>query len=247
MRPSLTVLALALAPLPAAADTVLTLQNHSDEMVMMGQRTPAQDNQHFYWFGDQAMRYDMGDTSVITSLEAKKLYVVNHLEKTYSPIDLPFDFKSLVGPEMAPMMDQMMQMMAPKVTVTPGTRTGEFGGYACTYSQMTMSMAMMQSTSEMCLSNGVPIDFERYEELTQMRGELAPNSAWLKEMAAKLDGFPVRTDTTMSVMGSTFNSWQELQSVEQKSAPEGHYAPPVGYKEVKYDPMAQQQPKKKRK
>jgi hypothetical protein len=241
------VLALVLLAAPVLADTVVTLKNHADEMSFMGQTTPAQDNVHTYWFGADATRYDMGDNSVIANLEAKKLYIVNHLEKTYSTIDLPFSFKNLVSPEMAPMMDQMMQMMSPKVTITQSDRTGSFGGYSCKYAQMTMSMAMMQMTSDMCLSEQVPIDYARYKELYEMRGELMPNASWMKEMAEKLKGFPVRSDSTMTMMNSSFKSWQELESVEQKSAPDGLYAPPADYKEIKYDPMAAQQPKKKKK
>lgn len=242
-------LALALAAIaaPAAADTVITLKNHADEMSFMGQKTPAQDDLHHYWFGDDATRYDMGDSSVLANLGRKQLYIVNHLDKTYSTIDLPFSFKSLVGEEMAPMMDQMMQMMAPKVTVTPSDRTGSFGGYSCEYAQVTMSMAMMQTQMDMCLSEGLPIDYQRYKELYAMRGELGMNQSWMKEMVDKLRGFPVRSDSTMTMMGKTFKSWQELESVDQKSAPAGHYEPPSGYKEIKYDPMtAQQPPKKKR-
>ena len=240
-------LALALATGPAVADTVITLKNHADEMSFMGQKTPAQDNLHEYWFGDDATRYDMGDSSVIANLGRKQLYIVNHLEKTYSTIDLPFSFKSLVGEEMAPMMDQMMQMMSPKVTVTPSDRTGSFGSYSCKYAQMTMAMAMMQTTMDMCLSEGLPIDYQRYKELYAMRGELGMNMSWMKEMVDKLHGFPVRSDSTMTMMGSTFKSWQELESVDQQSPPAGHYEAPAGYKEIKYDPMAAQQPPKKKK
>jgi hypothetical protein len=249
MRRFVTALALVVAaPLPAAADTVLTLRNHSDEVVMMGQKTPAQDNEFRYWFSDDSTRYDMGDdTSIIMSLEAKKLYVVNHLEKNFSAIDLPFDFKSLVGPEMAPMMEQMMKMMAASVTVTPTERTGEFGGYACKYSKVDISMAMMQMNMDQCLSEKMPIDYARYQALAKAQAEMVPNGSWMKELAEKLKGFPVRSETTTTVMGKSFQSWQELKSVEEKSAPAGFYAPPAGYMEVKFDPMAQQQPKKKRK
>jgi len=248
MRRIVTVLALLVAPLPAAADTVLTLRNHSDEIVMMGQKTPAQDNEFRYWFSDDATRYDMGDdTSVILSLEAKKFYVVNHLEKSFSAIDLPFDFKSLVGPEMAPMMEQMMKMMAASVTVTPTGRHGEFAGYPCKYSQVVVSMAMMQMNMDQCLSDKMPIDYARYKSLATAQAEMVPNGSWMKDLADKLQGFPVRSETTTTVMGKSFKSWQELQSVEEKSAPAGFYAPPPGYQEVKFDPMAQQQPKKKRK
>jgi len=99
----------------------------------------------------------------------------------------------------------------------------------------------------MCLSEGLPIDYQRYKELYAMRGELGMNMSWMKEMVDKLHGFPVRSDSTMTMMGSTFKSWQELESVDQQSPPAGHYEAPAGYKEIKYDPMTAQQPPKKKK
>jgi hypothetical protein len=69
---------------------------------------------------------------------------------------------------------------------------------------------------------------------------MMPNGSWMKEMVDKLEGFPVRSESTTTMMGKSFKSWQELESVDEKSAPAGFYAPPVGYKEVKFDPMAQQ-------
>jgi hypothetical protein len=248
MRRFVLSLALALGALPVAADTVLTIKNHSDEVTMMGQKTPAQDNEFRYWFSDDATRYDMGeDTSIVMQLAQKKLYVINHAEKNYSAIDLPFDFKSLVGPEMAPMMDQMMKMMAATVTVTPTDRTGEYGGYACRYSKVNIAMTMMQMEMDQCLSERVPIDYERYKTLAEAQAEMIPSGGWMKELIEKLKGFPVRTESTTTMMGKSFGSWQELQAVEEKRAPEGFYAPPAGYKEIKYDPMAQQQQQKKRK
>lgn len=239
-------LAVALAPMPAAADTVLTIRNHSDEVVMMGQKTPAQDNQFKYWFADDATRYDMGeDTSIIMNLGDKKLFVVNHLEKSFSTIELPFDFKSLVGPEAAPMMEQMMKMMAATVTVTPTDKTGEYGGYSCKYSKVAISMAMMQMNMDQCLTDRMPIDYARYKALATAQAEMVPNGSWMKELADKLQGFPVRTESTMTMMGKSFKSWQELESVAEQSAPGGFYAPPAGYKEIKFDPMAQQAKRRK--
>lgn len=233
--------------LPAAADTVLTLANHSDEIVMMGQKTPAQDNEQQYWFTDDATRFDAGDTSIVMRLDSKKLYVLNHSEKSYSTIDLPFDFKSLVGPEMAPMMDQMMKMMAASVTVTPSDRAGEFAGYGCRYSQVDVSMAMMQMSIDQCLSEKMPIDYSRYQALAEAQAEMIPNGSWMKELAEKLQGFPVRSETTTTMMGKSFQSWQELKSVEEKSAPAGFYAPPPGYKEIRFDPMAAQAQQRRKK
>jgi hypothetical protein len=234
-----SALALALSALPAGADTVLTIANHSDAFSMMGQTTPAQDNTFYYWFGADATRYDMDETSVILRLDQKKFYLVNHDEKTFSAMDLPIDFEKLVGPEMAPMMQQMAKMMAATTTVTPSDRTGSFAGYSCRYQRVDISMAMMQTSMEMCTTEELPIDYPKYREIALAQSELAANQAWMRDLAEKVKGFPLRTDTTATVMGKAMKSWQELKSVEEKAAPAGHYEPPAGYREVKFDPMAQ--------
>lgn len=238
---AVTALALALTALPAGADTVLTIANHTDAFSMMGQTTPAEDNTFYYWFGADATRYDMDETSVILRLDQKKFYLVNHDEKTFSAMDLPIDFEKLVGPEMAPMMQQMAKMMAATTTVTPSDRTGSFAGYSCRYQRVDISMAMgMQTSMEMCTTEELPIDYPKYREIALAQSELAANQAWMRDLAEKVKGFPLRTDSTVTMMGKPMKSWQELKSVEEKAAPAGHYEPPAGYREVKFDPMAQQ-------
>ena len=235
---ALTLL-LSLASVPVGADMMLTIANHSDAFSMMGQTTPAEDNTFTYWFGAEATRYDMDETTVILRLDQKKFYLVNHGEKTFSAMDLPIDFEKLVGPEMAPMMQQMAQMMAATTTVTPSDRTGTYAGYSCKYYRVDISMAMMQTSMDMCTSEELPIDYPKYRELSIAQSELAANVSWMRDLAEKVKGFPLRTDTTATVMGKAMKSWQELKSVEEKAAPAGHYEPPAGYREVKFDPMAQ--------
>lgn len=226
---------------PSTADQVLTIANHTDEFSVMGRTTPAQDVTHTYWFADDATRYDAGDTSVIMRLQEKKLYFLNHDEKNYAELDLPIDFEQLVGPEMAPMMEQMTKMMAATVKVTSTDRSGEFAGYSCTYSKVEVSMGMMQMTSDSCISKELPIDYSRYQALAEAQAEMLPNQDWLKEMTEKLQGFPVRTESTATVMGNEQKSWQELQSVEERDAPAGHYEPPAEYQKVEYNPMEEMQ------
>jgi len=233
---------------PASADTVVTMLQHTDAFSMMGQTTPAQDVNQESWFGTDGMRVDAGETTMILRLDRKKFYIVNHPEKNYSAMDLPFDFKQLVGPEMAPMMDQMMKMMAATVTVTPLGRSGEFAGFACNYVQVNIAMSMMQISMDQCVTDKLPIDYSRYKSLIESQAELTAQSGWMKELAEKVQGYPVRSDSTTTMMGKTHKMWQELKSVEERTAPAGHYDPPAGYQEVKFDPMAQQaRPAKKSK
>lgn len=235
----------ALVAVPATADNVLTMANHTDAMTMMGHTTPAKDSVYEYWFGDQGLRYNMDDNTVILRLDTKKFYLVNHLEKTYSTMDLPFDFKKLVGPEMAPMMDQMMKMMAASVTVTPSERTGNYAGFACTFTRVTIKMSMMEVNSDECLTESLPIDYSRYKSLVEAQSELSMNSQWMKDMVEKVHGFPVYTESNTSMMGKSFASRMELKSAENRPAPPGQYDPPAGYREVKYDPMAAGQARRK--
>ncbi|MCZ7597890.1 MAG: DUF4412 domain-containing protein [Gammaproteobacteria bacterium] len=203
-------LALSVAVNPAAADKVLTIANHTGRLLDDGPVHPAEDDTYTYWFGGDSIRYDMDETSVILRLDQKKFYFVNHDEKTYSTMTLPIDFEQLVGPEMAPMMQQMAQMMAAMTSVTPLDRSGSYAGHACKFYRVDISMAMMQTSMEMCTTEELPIDYPKYRELALAQAELAANQAWMRDLAEKLQGFPLRTDTTTTVMGKQMKSWQEL-------------------------------------
>jgi hypothetical protein len=227
-----------IATAPAAADWLLTLKSHTDAAQMMGQTTPAKDEVYLYWFGADAIRQDTGEMSTITRFDQKKLYWINHTEKSFSAIDLPVDFKKLVPPEMAPMMEQMATMMGGSARITPSDRAGSFAGFDCKFSRVDVDMSMMQMAMDMCLSEKLPVDYRRYQSMVESRAELLPSTKWMKELA-KLQGFPVRSDSTTTVMGKSFKSYQELVSSEEKAAPAGTYEPPAGYTEKAFDPMGQ--------
>ena len=233
-------LATALAA-PALADKVLTIASHTDAFSMMGQTQPAKDETYRYWFGADAIRYDAGTTSFIVDMARMKMYFVNHDDKDYSTIDLPVDFKKLVGPEMAPMMEQMAKMMTATVNVTPTDRTGTYAGVGCTWSKIEVSMQMMQMAQDSCLTEELPIDYSRYKELSASQAEMMMNQQWMKDLAEKVKGFPLRTESTTTIMGKPLKGWQELKAIADEAPPAGHYAPPAGYKEIQYDPMAQAQ------
>ncbi len=235
-----TATALTLAALvaaPAAADRVVTIKSHTDAIAMMGQKTPATDETHKYWFGDDAVRYDAGDLSTVVRFDQKKLFWINHPEKQYSSIDLPIDFKKLVPPEMAPMMEQMAGMMSASAQVSETGKTGSYGGFDCTFYKVDISMAMMSTSMNTCVTKKLPIDYSRYQELVASQSEMFPNMKWMKELA-KLEGFPVRSESTTTMMGKSFGSWQEIVSSEEVSAPAGTYGPPAGYREQPFNPMA---------
>ncbi len=230
-------LAWTLAAAPATADRVLTLKSHTDAMSMMGQEVPAKTETHTYWFSDRALRYDAGDFSYVADFDGKKMVWINHPDKSYSTMDMPIDFKKIVPPEMAPMMEQMMGVMSSTAKVVDTGRSASYGGFDCSVYKVDISMAMMSSSMEVCVSKALPVDYSRYRELVESQANMFPNSKWMSELA-KIDGFPVRNDTTTTMMGKSFKSWQEIVSSEDRPAPAGTYAPPAGYQEKKFDPMS---------
>ena len=66
---------------PAAADQVLTLASHSDAMKMMGKTTPAKDETHTTGSARTACGTTWARSSVITRLDQKKFYIVNHTRR----------------------------------------------------------------------------------------------------------------------------------------------------------------------
>jgi len=238
LRPLVAVLTL-LAAAPLAADTVVTVKAHTDAA---GKRQPAKDEIQTYWFGDQAMRYDLGETSMILRIDRSKMYMVNHADRSFAEVDLPFDYKAALGAA-GPMMERMFEMMKPTVKVAKSDKKGSFAGYDCTYVnvEITMGMGNMKTSTDSCISDEVPVDYARYAKFAQAQAEMLPSSEWMKEMTEAIQGFPVRSDSTSTAMGKTFTSWTELQSVEEKAAPAGTYEAPEGYKKNEFNPMAQMQ------
>jgi len=224
---------------PLAADTVVTVKSHTDAM---SKKVPAQDDTQVQWFGEQGTRFDNGETSMIVRTDRNKAYMANHKDRSYVEIDLPIDVKAMMGAA-GPMMERMLEMMQPQVTVTETDRTGSDGGYDCKVVrlEMTISMGNSKTTSDSCVSSDVPIDFSRYEAFARAQADMMPQFKWMKEMMNVARGFPVRTDTTATFGGRTVTSWTEIEKVEEKAAPAGTYEPPAGYKKTEFNPMAQMQ------
>jgi hypothetical protein len=232
--------ALAALPAVAAADTLLVQKQHTDAMSMMGHQEPAKDETVELWISKNAIARRGGAVDTLVRFDDKKLYVINHAEKTYSTIQLPFDFKSLVPPEQQPMMEQMEKMMAMNVTVTPTSETKQIGSWSAKRYDIAVTMMGMKMDIVSWQSKDVAIDYPAYREFIKNSSSLQPRSDWMKKMA-EIEGYPVLQETKMTVMGSSFGTRSELVSASDKTPPPGTYEPPAGYREQKFDPMKNMQ------
>ena len=233
---SLAVAAVLASP-ALAGDLVVTTKKHDDAYSMMGQEQPAKDTTEVMWIGADRMRVDDGERVTLVRGDLKKMMILNLTAKTYSTIDLPLDMKKYLPAEAAPMMEQMASQM--KTTVTPTTETKQIGTWNATrYTVSTTSPMGMNITQEIWATKDVSMNAAMQDmRATLMSANPMISSGMVNEMK-KVEGFPVLTERTRSMMGSDAKSREEVVSIESKDAPEGTYDVPAGFTEKPFDPMA---------
>ena len=239
MRLVTTLALIAALSAPAfCADLVITRTKHSDAMKMPGQEQPAKDSTEVTWFGKDRMRTEDGDQVTIVRADLKKLYMLDMKAKTVTTIDLPFDMKKYMPPEMAPMLEQMMGQI--KVTVTPTTETKKIKDWNATKYTMTMSMPMGGSlTQDVWATKDIELDRAAFSELSGAMMSTAMGGASMAAEYKKVEGVTLLVEATTKMMGQSFKSREEVTSVESKDAPEGLYDVPKGYAEKPFDPMGE--------
>ncbi len=222
----------------AGADTLLTLRSHTDGFEVMGQKQEAKDTQVKMWVGQDRLRRDEDEQSMILRLDRNKLYILNHPAKTYSEVALPVDLRKLMPPGNEALADQVANGMKLDVQVKPGTETRKVGTWTGRRVDVAIRSAMgMKIDTILWVSQ----DVGAYKALNRLGAAIASlqpgATAWAKQLE-QIDGFPVRQESTVDALGAKFKTWEELVSVEAKDAAAGLYEPPAGYKAAPFNPIA---------
>lgn len=235
------VFSIILCPTQAKADIYIKKIKHTDAVTIMGQTQPAKDEEGATWMAKEKMREDEGENkTTIIRFDLNKIYVIDHTQKTYSEIDLPIDLEKMLPAEAKQMM-QMMQV-TPKVTETNETK--KIKDWNCKkyiveigISMMGMNMPMKM---EMWVSKDLGIDLKLYEKFyTEFLG-LQPMFKDFAEEFKKIEGYPVLTLFSMTMMGTETKYQEEVVSVEKKDAPAGTYDLIQGYSKTEtFNPFQQ--------
>jgi hypothetical protein len=219
----------------AGADTKIVQQTHQDAFSMMGRSQPAKDDAQVTWIGGDRMRVDQGESSMVVRLDLKKMFFLDHTNKTTSAVDLPLDLKQYLPPQMG---EQMLQMMKFDVTVTPRDETRTIGEWQTRRYDIAMKSAMITVESTYWVSSDIEINFALYNELYRQILAAQPGLAKLGEELTKIDGFPVVQEGVMkmSMMGdTTIGTSTTTTSIEEMSPPDGLYDPPSDYTDEPFD------------
>ena len=225
----------------AFADLKIVKIEHTDGFSAMGRTTPPVDHEQVTWIGNDRMRSDKGDTSTIIRLDQKKLYVLNHDEKTYNTLDLPIDIKKFLPPGMA---EQMMSMMTFEVTVTPVDETKMVGEWKARRYDVAMKSQMADIAMTMWATTDADFDKEAYYAMYEHLNSMSPGLEKMVDEMRKIDGLVIAEEgvTTMKVMGNTtIKRDSTASSIDDLDAPSGTYDPPADYTEKPFDFMGAMQ------
>ncbi|MFO7866919.1 MAG: hypothetical protein R6V02_08950 [Candidatus Aminicenantes bacterium] len=209
----------------SVADVYIKQNSHTDAIEMMGQSQPAEDEVNHLWLGDDKMAMHSEQQSIIIDLDAGKMMMIDHQDETYVEMELPLDMSKYFPPQMEQMMGQM------EVKVTPTTQSQTISGYKCTAFEVDINFMRMNMKQTVWASTDVPFDWKSYSEkmLPMMQQAMMRLGSEALDEFKKIEGFQIKTEMTMNMMGSEVNSYTEVVEIVDKSAPEGTYTFPEGY------------------
>jgi hypothetical protein len=229
----LIVLAAALAA-PALADTLLTMKSHTDPVM----NQPAKDETTTTWVGKDRLARLGGDSSFIIRADQNKIYIIDAAAKTYSELDLPVDLTKYFPPEMQAQIGAMLPQMKMTVKITPTDQARKIGNWNTRLYKAEIANAMgMKMDIDMWVTKDIAIDLAAYKSLANSLQGLQLGFEDVAREMAKIDGISVLTENTMSIMGNTVKSREEVVSAETKAAPAGTYDVPAGLTKETFNPM----------
>ena len=151
--------------------------------------------------------------------------MINHSTKTYVPMDLPLDISQYFPAQFS----QMMQGVTIKVNPTGETKT--IKSWKCDGYDVNMNIMMMNMKQKVWASKDVPFDWKAFNEkmLPQFTQAMMNIGGEAMDELKKMEGFQIRTEMSMGIMGAEMKSWTEVSEITEKSAPAGIYSIPEGY------------------
>ncbi len=217
------------SPVLALADIYVKKKVHSDEVSVMGQTQPATDLIAHQWLTDNKMANLTEDQSFIIDLEKNVVYWINNKKKSYMEITLPLDITKYL-PEQAA---QMMENMSFDVSVQPSEETLTIAGKKCKRYDLTMTIMTMMTVEmnmKIWATTDVPFDWKKFQDkMIQMINPMMPMGQDAIDAFMKIEGFHMKMEMVMNMMGADMKTYDEVVEITEKSAPPGTYSVPEGY------------------
>jgi hypothetical protein len=219
---------------PCLADVLITMKIQSDPIAEL--KVAAEEQTTTTWLGENKLREDGGDRSTIIDNDAKKLFILNHSRKSYFAFDIPIDLLAKVPEELRLQIEEANFRNKIEVEVTPMDESKEINGYRTKKYSIEVSGAnVLKMTRELWMAEDVGFDVEAYKSMMKTMLTAQPiGSEWMNKFW-DIKGFPVRSESSVEVMGQVVHTKEELISVEEKQPAVGTYAPPADYTKEVFD------------
>ena len=208
-------------------DVYIKQKTTSSGMGLMGGNQPEEQIQEM-WLTDNKLASHNPKSSFIIDLDKQAAYFIDHEDKSYVEMSLPIDMSKYMPEEAQKMMG------GSSVKVTPTGEMKTINNWECKGYEVEYSMMMMDMDTKIWASTDVPFDWKDFSE--KMFANWAAMNMRLDEDSIdelrKIEGFQIKSETTMSVMGRDMTSTQEVLEIQEKNAPDGTYTLPAGYEKT---------------
>jgi hypothetical protein len=227
-----------LFPFSANADYVVKKIKQTTETLLNGTNQNSSKNEGTTWISKNKMRQDDGSTtSIIIQLDKNKVFALNHVDKTYSEMDLPLKLEKNLTSE----AKQIFQVMEISSSVAETQETQVIKGWRSQKFLADISISMMgmdmPMTMEIWASKETGINLKTFRKFHAVLLSMNPFTKDLVEEFKKIEGYPVLTKISMQVKGVETKSQEEVITVEESRAPRGTYDLPSEYTRVAYNPL----------
>ncbi|MBD3403941.1 hypothetical protein GF420_13700 [candidate division GN15 bacterium] len=237
----------------AVADVFIRQVVHTGPVEMGGQTHPARTDTSAAWMGgDRITMITDENRSIIVRADEGKMYMVDHGAKKYAVI--PIDFTSFMEEaaaasgedvdqqQLQATKDAMKQMMGEvKVTVTETEETKKIKEWEAKKYISEISMAMGTSRSEIWATKDIDINYEMLWSASNAMMAILPGFEDMVAKMQQIEGMPIKTISTMTMMGNEMTNESEVLEVLDKPAPEGIYDIPADYAKEEFGKSMQGQ------
>ncbi|MEA2031115.1 MAG: DUF4412 domain-containing protein [candidate division Zixibacteria bacterium] len=232
----ITLAIFVIAVCPASADWYLKQVNYTGAMEIMGQTQPARYDTSETWItkGMVYSKSSEGDIFIAREDEGKA-YSIDNKGKTYS--EMPINMKDILDPSEKEASKKKAEKVAGMMgsvecTVTPTKETKEIKSWDAKKYAVTMNIAMMKTSMDVWATEDIEIDADLFNLAARsMMSQLPGFEDMINEMK-KIKGVSVLSEGKVDMMGNKVDMKTELIECTEKSAPDGIFDIPKGYKKV---------------
>ncbi len=224
------VLTLAVMISTVSADLMIKQVTTTDAFEMMGQKQEAESDTSIIWIGEGKAYMESAEVTYIFRTDESMMYAIDPAAKSYyqMPIGGVGEKSESPATDEQAMMQKMMGSV--KVSVTETEETKKIGDWNSTKYLLDISMSMGATQMEIWATEDIKVDYDLFRTIAETELLSKPGMEKIMEELKKIKGIQVQSSTEINMMGVVMKNTTEIIECVEKSAPDGIYEIPEGFK-----------------